>query len=386
MYSRYKAGPTRTPLKILINALSARLGGGVTYINNLLEAMPQRQQLFVIMLIQPDFRQNISAFNLTYLTVNGVQNPFRRRLWEQANLKRLVRQYNIDVFFSPGGLLPNNLPKSVRTAITFQNMLPFDLTQRNKYFFSYRWLRDVILKWKLTQAMETADLTIFISNYARDVIQRKFKIQTRDSIVIPHGLADIFKVSKQLSADKPRWMPEGKTFVYVSFIDRYKNQLEIVQGFKAFIANGGSGTLLLIGAGYRPYIDLVKKEIIDLDLTKFVRLVGNLNHEELASVYKHAEINIFASATENCPNILLEMMGSGRPALVSNLHPMIEFAEDTVTYFDSSNPLDLAAKIEECLTDTDKKSRLASAALKKSEKFTWKKTSCLTWSSLENLD
>jgi len=87
-------------------------------------------------------------------------------------LPALLRQHDIDIFFSPGGLLPRSLPSKMLTVVTFQNMLPFDHVQRKKYPFGYRRLRDWLLERGLSSAMCRADLVIFISEFARNFIAK----------------------------------------------------------------------------------------------------------------------------------------------------------------------------------------------------------------------
>ena len=45
--------------------------------------------------------------------------------------------------------------------------------------------------------------------------------------------------------------------------------------------------------------------------------------KSLPNLYKNAEINVFLSEIENCPNILLEALSSKKPVLCSNKQPMI---------------------------------------------------------------
>ena len=70
-----------------------------------------------------------------------------------------------------------------------------------------------------------------------------------------------------------------------------------------------------------------------------------MHHDELPNLYKNAEINVFLSEVENCPNILLEALASKKPVLCSNKHPMIEFGGDAPFY---CNPRDIE-EIEERL-------------------------------------
>lgn len=112
-------------------------------------------------------------------------------------------------------------------------------------------------------------------------------------------------------------------------------------------------------------------------------MTGNIPHADLPALYQNARINLFASFTENCPNILLEMMASGRPALVSNRAPMNEFGVDTVAYFDPSNPEDLARHLIALNFDEDRQLRLGSDAMNRAALHTWEVAAGNTWKALE---
>ncbi|TSA58751.1 MAG: glycosyltransferase, partial [Sediminibacterium sp.] len=180
------------------------------------------------------------------------------------------------------------------------------------------------------------------------------------------------------------WVPKCDYFLYVSWIDHYKAQLELVRGFNLYYQRGGKEKLLFVGAEYSLYADLVRQEIVNLGLLESVKLIGNVPHEELPAAYQNARINIFASFTENCPNILLEMMASGRPALVSNYGPMPEFGRDAVEYFDSASPEAFAMQLSKLAGDNTLQSHLANAATKEAEKYTWEHAAQLTWNAIKN--
>lgn len=373
-------------MRIFINALSARLGGGQTYLLNLLKHVPQEENWQVLVLVQPSFVIDGLPQNVVRIEQALLENPWKRAIWEETKLPALLKQHDVDLFFSPGGLLPRLLPSKMLTAVTFQNMLPFDHVQRKKYPFGYRRLRDWLLERGLSSSMRRADLVIFISEFARNFIKQELGELQNTSVVIPHGIHPSFNACKEKPLQRPTWLPDGNYFLYVSFIDHYKAQLEVVQGFNLYRKQGGQGKLLLVGTEYRPYGDLVRQEIADRGLAEEIILTGNVPHEDLPAIYQHAHINLFASHTENCPNILLEMMASGRPALVSNRAPMDEFGGDAVAYFDPSDPEDIALQLNVLVRDEELQRRLVNVAMKRVTVHTWEGASEQTWQAIAKLD
>jgi glycosyltransferase involved in cell wall biosynthesis len=94
---------------------------------------------------------------------------------------------------------------------------------------------------------------------------------------------------------------------------------------------------------------------------------------------------VFASSCENCPNILLEGLASGRPVLSSNVMPMPEFGGSGIEYFSPFDPDDIARALQRVLTDPQHAQRVAAAALSESRRFDWSETAARTWSSLIRL-
>ena len=86
-------------MNIFINALSARLGGGQTYLLNLLGHIPFKHNFIVYILVQPSFDLPDLPSNVTRLVQYSVENPLLRALWEKFHLMPLLTKLKIDVFF-----------------------------------------------------------------------------------------------------------------------------------------------------------------------------------------------------------------------------------------------------------------------------------------------
>ena len=375
-------------MRVLINGLSARLGGGQTYLLNLLRRVPQHADWRVFLLC-PD------SLDLTGLPGNvervendlKLDNPFRRAIWERFNLGKLASKLDADLLFCPGGLLPpGSLPAGLKTAVTFQNMLPFDKTQRTRYPLGYRRLRDWLLERGLSSSMRRADLVIFISRFAQEFIQAELGHLAGRSVVIPHGIDPRFFPDADNPLPLPAGVPTGEYFLYVSFIDHYKSQIEVVRAFAQVRQLSKSGaSLLLIGAENPPYGEALRGEIDSLKLGETVKVMGNLPHHDLPALYQHARINLFASCIENCPNILLEIMASGRPALVSDRGPMPEFGGQGVSYFDPENITQLVERWMTLLSEPEQGKRLAECARERVSVMSWEHTAALTWGAMDEL-
>lgn len=379
--------PYSTQMRILIEAASAREGGGQTYLINLLQRVPADASL-EILLVCPDSLnlKNVSTGVRRLDAPKYLENPFLRALWKFWVLPKLLRDNDIDVLFCPGGMIGTIPPIGCKTVTVFQNMMPFDLIQRKKYPLGYMRLRHWLLERAMTRSMEAADLLIFISNTAKAVIDSKVHKPLKRTAVIPHGLSEKFRRSKKGKLDAPVGLPLEGYFLYVSTLDFYKAQIEVVQGFAILKEKRKiKQKLLLVGPQNSQYAKRLRQEISRLKIEDDVIVLGKIPYESLPAVYQNADINIFASECENCPNILLEGLASGVPTLCSDRAPMPEFGESAVLYFTPSKPEDFANKMGILLDSESERVRLAGAAIQQAKKFDWEIVAEKTWREIAAL-
>jgi len=366
-------------MKVLINAINARQGGGQTYLLNLLSYMPNKDGLEVTLLVGASFKEDLIADGINVVKVDRwIENPLLRPWWESLFLPKLLRSGDYDVLFCPGGVV-NTKPSECKVVTMSRNMLPFDRKQRSRYpLFSYQRLRNWMLVRVMSRSMLAADLVVFISEYAKEVIEAYIGSSLKNTTVIPHGIADQFHFDKNVALPYPESMPK-RYLLYVSNVDVYKAQLEVVKAFSLLRPKELDLELVLIGPERSFYAKRVREEIACLGLGKNVRMLGSVPYATLPAMYQHALVNVFASECENCPNILLEMMASGRPVVCSSYSPMPEFAGDGVVYFDPENPRNLADVLNQVIGNESLQKQLDELARQKIDSYDWADTSVRTW-------
>jgi len=315
-----------------------------------------------------------------------VENPLFSWALGAIFFTKIVKKNRSDVLFCPGGSVSGNIPKNCRVVTTFQNMLPFDLVQRKKYPLGYMRFRNWYFRKKLLKGMAKSDLVIFISKYAKSFIEVECGLKLKHTVVIPHGIDPIFKRDLQLELPRPSWLPDSEYLLYVSILDVYKAQLEVIESYNLLKKEGKiDKKLILVGPEYKPYADKVRQLVVSLELEKDVLIFGSVPHYELPAIYQHASINIFASETENCPFILLEALASGRPLLSSNCQPMQEFGGDAALYFSPQSPNELSKLITKVLNNTVFKKKLSDKSIERSLLYNWEESARFTWHSINQL-
>jgi len=371
-------------MKIAINGLAARFGGGKAYLRNLLSHLAEidRENEYIV-ISNPENRDifNIDAANFSIITPRFPGAAIvRRSIWEQLILPGLLKKHRADILFSPGGIAPIMVPDGCKRVNLTQNMAPFSRELLSSYPLNRRKIRFLILRKIYPFFAARADANIFISADGLKNLQRIAKIDRGKSKVIYHGRNEIFEpVSAKTAADfvREQYGIDGGFILYVSNIARYKKQLEVVKAYSMIRKSGKRGRVPLIFAGimvepdyYNEVLELAGK----LGLSDEVKYLGQVPQGHLPYLYSAASVFIFASISENCPNILIEAMACGAPIASSNLGPMPEICGDAALYFDPSEPADIADKIWQTLTDETVKQNLVRNALENVKRFSWEET------------
>lgn len=370
-------------MKIVINALSARLGGGQTYLKNLLAYLPDQADLEILVYAPSSLRlpqdRRIRRLETSWPT----NNPLLRSVWEKLALPLILSRERVDILFCPGGLVSTTVPAGCRVVTMFRNMTPFDVRARRAVPFGLQRLRIWLLEHLMLSSMAKADLTIFISDFARGVIEARIRVC--NALTIPHGISAAFRTHGEVLARPDRLLP-GKYLLYVSKFDSYKHQIEVVHGFSRLPKElQKQYKLVLVGETNHPsaaHIEATKDTLCE---PGSVQILGAVPYTELPAFYHHAEAIVFASSCENCPNILLEGLASGRPVLSSNVMPMPEFGGSGIEYFSPFDPDDIARALRYVLTDTKRAHAVAASALAESLRFVWAESAAQTWDALTRL-
>jgi glycosyltransferase involved in cell wall biosynthesis len=219
-----------------------------------------------------------------------------------------------------------------------------------------------------------------VSEHAAAVI--KPFIDPRKCSVIPHG-------APETTADQPnekqilkQYGIQEPFFLYLSILDPYKHQLEVLEGFRR-IANETSTRnhqLVLAGNLRAPYGPKVREAA--QDLADRVVCPGEIPRNELPTILRRASVLLFASTCEACPNILLEYLSAGRPILCSDAAPMPEFGGDAVRYVSPLNPEEWARGLAMLAADSALRQTMADKARQRATEFTWEKTAKATLDTL----
>jgi teichuronic acid biosynthesis glycosyltransferase TuaC len=115
------------------------------------------------------------------------------------------------------------------------------------------------------------------------------------------------------SAARQRWAVQGRTIISVGWLIERKGHHLVIEAMKSL----PDVTLLIAGAGEDR--GRLERRIAIAQLSGRVRLLGEVAHEDLASLYSAADALVLASSREGWANVLLESMACGTPVVATDV-------------------------------------------------------------------
>ena len=272
-----------------------------------------------------------------------------------------AQQNDADIFHGLSGELPLKWnDKPIKKVVTIHDLIFFRFPQYYSFFDRK------IHFWKFKKAAEQADLIIAISEQTkRDIIQ--FLKVPEDKIkVIYQGCHQAFKEDQSedfINSVKEKYKLPERFILNVGTIEERKNLLNIVKAI-----NGTEIPLIVIGKKTK-YFKKVQKFLSRNKLDKQVYFLENVSMDELAVIYKLADIFVYPSLFEGFGIPVIEALFSKIPVITSNVSCLPEAGGKDSVYVDPYNFEDIKAKILFLWNNESERKRRAEKGLEFVQKF-----------------
>lgn len=351
-------------IRVLVNGLHAKSGGGVTYLRNVLSLLADDDRLELHLFLHED---QLSLFEPIDERVNRRVFSFPSgfwylMLWEQISLPAIARSMNADVTFSPANYGPLFAPASV---IMLRNALAVgsDETRPTKRLY---WAG---LAMMTALSLVRSRRAIAVSQYARDSLSFGTRQSLQDKVsVVYHGVNPIFSPGEKSPGVEPYLLVVADIYIQ-------KNLHTLVEALAEIRRHRPDITLKIAGRrNDESYYERLVKTISHLGLDDSVEFLGQRSEAELVLLYRNCSLFVLPSTVETFGNPLAEAMASGVPVATSNAAAMPEIVGDGAVLFDPLDARDMAEKILKLLNEPEFAARIAQLGHKRSEEFSWVKT------------
>lgn len=360
-------------MKIGINGLAAKTGGGVTYLQNLvtniLELSEHNIYFFVSATAREQFNLPRDADLLTveFIDIAGIGG----RLWyEQIGLPQYIVRENIDLLYSPSEI-PLLWCPCTQVVANQNSNLYYNIDIEKP-------LRQRVRERALSAALEGAQLlseaTIFVSESSKRKATRELRINEENTYSVQHGVDSVFADvppddEKVLSADR-------EYILLVSDIYRHKNVHNLIAAYARLPpAKRRKHPLIVVGSKtVEPeYLSEVESLARELGVAENVSLVGRASETAVRSYYSNAHLFVFPSLIEAFGLPVLEAMAAGVPVAASANASIPEVGGDAAVYFDPEDPDQMSVVIERALDDQRLREDLVARGQERAGDFTWEK-------------
>ncbi len=353
------------PVRVLVNALHARTGGGLTYLTNLLPGLAADPGLEVHLGLHADQEESGLESLDGRLHVHLFRFPSgftRRLLWEQAVLPFAARRIGAEVVFSPANFGPLLAPRPV---VLLRNALDVGRTETRPLKRLY---------WGVLAAMTWASLlraprALAVSAYAARSLSARLPESVRARIsVVHHGVAPSF------SPPAPGARREG-FLLAVGDIYIQKNLHGLLLALDRLRGDHPDIHLKIAGRPVDPdYARRIDAIIAERRLGDRVELLGHVPPDGLVDLYRRCALFVFPSLVETFGNPLVEAMACGAPIVSAGTAAMPEVLGDAGLFFDPGDPGQMAAQIARALGDEGLRQRLSAKAVARARRFSWPET------------
>ena len=362
-------------VRLLLNALHSKSGGGVTYLKNILPFMAADNGIDLHLCIHEDQRELLpkKLENITVHTLNFLQGFWRLQFREQIDIPRLAKSIGADVTFSPANYGPLLAPNSV---ILLRNALSVAFVERRLVKLGYWAL--VYLATFLSLLVSKKAITV--SEYAKNAASggliglfgNRFK-------VVPHGVSEVFSPPEENVKRENFLLAVSDLYVQKNF----NNLISAMARLKL----GNPGLILKIAGNPidDEYFQELKQKVHEENLDGEVEFLGGVPPRELLELYRRCGIFIFPSTVETFGNPLVEAMACAAPIACSNTAAMPEVAGDAAEYFDPGNVESSTKTIDRLLKDAELRANLSRKAKDRAKGFSWQKTAEKTLAIIKDI-
>lgn len=262
----------------------------------------------------------------------------RGNLSRQLKMGKDAQKQDADIFHGLSGELPLKWDqKPIKKVVTIHDLIFVRYPQYYSFFDRK------IHFWKFKKAADAADKIIAISEQTkRDIIQY-LKVPENKIEVIYQGCHHAFKEQQSpdlIQAVKEKFKLPERFVLNVGTIEERKNLLNVVK------AISGTEIHLVVVGRRTKYYQKIERFLKKNKMEKQVLFLEGVSMDELAAIYKLADIFVYPSFFEGFGIPVIEALFSKTVVVTSNTSCLPEAGGKDSVYVNPDNDLDIRAKLK----------------------------------------
>lgn len=256
----------------------------------------------------------------------------------QLRMGKDAQKQNADIFHGLSGELPLKWDKQpIKKIVTIHDLIFVRYPQYYSFFDRK------IHFWKFKKAADMADKIIAISEQTKRDIIDYLNVPEAKIEVIYQGCHKAFKEEQSqelIQASKDKFNLPERFILNVGTIEDRKNLLNVVKAI-----HGTNIPLVVVGRKTK-YYQKIESFLKKNKMEKQVLFLEGVSMDELAAIYKLADIFVYPSFFEGFGIPIIEALFSKTVVVTSNTSCLPEAGGKYSVYIDPKNELDIRAKIK----------------------------------------
>lgn len=338
----------------------------------LVEDHPEHE--FIFFFDRPFDERFVFAPNVTPVILSPpARHPFLFIFWFEVAVKRALKKYNADVFFSPDGYLSlgSTIPQvAVIHDLNFHHN-PKDLKPLMSWYYNRYFPRFA----------KKAQEIITVSEYSRQDICTSYSIPESRVHAIWNGASDAFKPLNEADKEQVRdkYTKNKPYILFVGALHPRKNLKRLLSAFERLKSEGAYQDIQLLIVGE----ELWKNGLGSIELNQATRedihFTGHIALDELSRITASAMLLAFIPYFEGFGIPLVEAMKCGTPILAGDKTSIPEVAGEAALYCDPFSVDSIYSGLKQLISDPELRSELSQKGLERSKLFDWQNSSNKTW-------
>ena len=279
----------------------------------------------------------------------------------QLKMGKDAQAENVDIFHGLSGELPLRWNKNpIKKIVTIHDLIFMRYPQYYSFFDRK------IHFWKFKKAAESADKIIAISEQTKRDIVNYLKVPESKIEVIYQGCHQAFKENQAqefIHNTKQKFNLPERFILNVGTIEERKNLLNIIKAI-----DETNIPLVVVGRKTK-YFKKIKNYIQKNKIEKQIHFLEGVSMDELAVIYKLADIFVYPSLFEGFGIPVIEALFSKTVTITSNTSCLPEAGGKDSVYIDPKNYLDLKSKIKFLWNSESERKRRAEKGFEFVQKF-----------------
>lgn len=285
-----------------------------------------------------------------------------RSRWRSYGITELLTERNINVYHGLSNELPFNIANfKGKKIVTIHDLIFL------RYPKLYPFIDAQIYNKKFRHACDVADVIIAISEETKRDIQKYYFIPESKIKVIYQSCEDVYYQQPSESTVQQvisKFKLPAEYLLYVGTIEERKNLLTVVKA----LSKVKDIPLVIIGKK-KSYFKQVMEYVHKNNLENRILLLEEVSNQELAILYRLAQVFIYPSIFEGFGIPIVEALISRTPVITSKGGCFPEAGGPDSIYIDPTNDNELAEKINLLLNSETLRNQIADKGFEYAKQF-----------------